>query len=781
MEGALAALLRRRWLALGAALVIAIALGAASSRLIVRNDLAVWFVEGDPALESYLSFRERFGSDEVVVLALQPPAARASGAQRTGIDAARLARLDLLVRKLAADPDVERTAALSSAVTTDTEGVLGPVVQGEVGEDDAARAALALERSRLARQLAGEDEALLVWLWMKRDAGFDARRGAAYARLREVVAGALAGSDETVSWAGGGLVWDELNRATEQEGAAFIGLAYLIVLFALILATRRAAWTFAAIAVVTLADTCLFGVIALSGTPLNAVTVALPTLVMVLGVANVLHLTFALERLEGEARTDRAAIARTMAGVAVPAAFNNLTTVIGFLSLSFATTAITRQVGVFSAVGVTFAFAFSFVIIAVMAPRALRRPRRPLLRRREELLARLTFPGFRPWRLAGPLLVGALVAGAAGTRVVVDTDTLGFLPDTHPLRASFSRVEAVAGPIIPVEIELRPASGPSSSPGQAPGPPSGSWRDPRFLRALDDARAALAAAPEPRVATSVADLIADSHAALKGLSASSLPASPEDIEGALAFLEASAPDAFAPFVDEKSGAVRMTVRVPVGTARHLVAEADRAREIVGRAVEGQATVAVTGYLPLYGRIVSTLVDDQVASFLFAFLLIFAAIGVYFRDVRFVVLAALPNLVPIAVVFGSMTALSIRLDVATMTVASTILGIVVDDTVHTLHRLRAGLRAGLALEEAIAGALRHAGVANLTSNLILVAGFVVLALAPVKTVSSVGVLSAIAVAAALATDVILLPPLARILYARAPLPGAPPTAQGRAPE
>lgn len=754
-------------------------LGAASARLVVRNDLAVWFVEGDPALTSYLSFRERFGSDELVVLALEQEREDDRG-RRTVLDAERLATVDALVRAVAADPDVERVMALPAAVTTDADGVLGTVVQGEVGDDDVARARLALERSTLARSLVGkagaEDTTLLVWLWMKRDPGFDARRSQAYERLRSIVDGSLAGRGERVSWAGGGLVYDALNRATEQEGAAFIGLAYLIVLLALVVATRRVVWTLAAMIVVTLADTCLFGVIALTGTPLNAVTVALPTLVMVLAVADILHLALALERLEGDARRDQGAIARAMAEVAAPALFNNFTTLAGFLSLSFATTAITRQVGVFSAVGVAFAFVFSFLVVAAAAPRALRRDRRrPLLARREALLGKLTFSGWRPWRLAGPLLVGAVVAGIAGTRVDVDTDTLGFLPDAHPLVASFAHVEAVAGPIIPVEIEVRPVTEPGApgAPGVSGASAADGWNRLAFLRALDTARAELAGAARPRVATCVADVVADTHAALMGLAAPTLPTTDEEVAGAIAFLAAAAPEALAPFVDERTGAVRMTVRVPVGTARALVEEAEAARTIVAAAVGAAGEVSVTGYLPLYGRIVSTIVDDQVASFLVAFLLIFVAIGLYFRDARFVVLAAVPNLVPVAVVFGAMTALGIRLDVATMTVASTILGIVVDDTVHTLHRLRGGLREGLGLEDAIGRALRDAGVANLTSNLVLIAGFVVLAAAPVKTVSSVGVLSAIAIAAALATDVVLLPPLARIVFARARLPGAGP--------
>lgn len=61
---------KKRWwvlLAVGLSCVVA-ARGAL--QVGVDNSLEIWFVEDDPALETYQEFQEEFGSDEVVVLAL---------------------------------------------------------------------------------------------------------------------------------------------------------------------------------------------------------------------------------------------------------------------------------------------------------------------------------------------------------------------------------------------------------------------------------------------------------------------------------------------------------------------------------------------------------------------------------------------------------------------------------------------------------------------------------------------------------------------------------------
>ena len=56
-------------LAVLVAITIPLALGA--SRTQVRNSLASWFVAGDPAFEEYKNFQQEFGSDEVILVALE--------------------------------------------------------------------------------------------------------------------------------------------------------------------------------------------------------------------------------------------------------------------------------------------------------------------------------------------------------------------------------------------------------------------------------------------------------------------------------------------------------------------------------------------------------------------------------------------------------------------------------------------------------------------------------------------------------------------------------------
>ena len=170
-----------------------------------------------------------------------------------------------------------------------------------------------------------------------------------------------------------------------------------------------------------------------------------------------------------------------------------------------------------------------------------------------------------------------------------------------------------------------------------------------------------------------------------------------------------------------------------------------------------------GYLPLNWTMVARLVKDQMRSFVLAFLLVFVVVALALRSFRMVIAAAVANLIPVLLTFGVMGAFGIRLDVATVTIAAAVLGIVVDDTIHLLWALRRALSSHEDVEEAIRSAISTSGAAIARTTLVFTVGFCVIACSAVHSVAAVGGLTAVAVAAAFVTDVCLLPVLVVWMY------------------
>ena len=747
-------LLRFRWLVCAAVVAGAVALSLPAAHLQVRNDMETWFVQGDPALQTYLQFRETFGTDEVFVVAIE-----GKGSPTT---AGRLQRLDAMTTKIAAIDGIERVSSLTNALSSTDDGSgtkLSRVVEGKVETDDVARATAALTSGGLAaRFVAPDGTTAIVMGWLRQGPNLDARRGAILTSTRHIIDDALAGTAEQSHIAGAGVVYDALNALTETDGAAFIGAAYLIVLIAVLLATRRILWTVVALVAVSLADMALFGIIALSGHALNAVTITLPTLVMVLGVANVIHIASHLDAHPRTRTPSLEDIARDLADVVKPIAFNALTTSSGFIALIFATMSVTKEFGAFSAIGVLLSLVTTVALVVAWAPYSMQRGRARPAHDPDIGLGRIMSAAIRRPRavLIGALAVTAVLA-AGTTRLIVDTYTLGFLPDSHLVVRDAHRVQELVGPFIPLEISLQA------------GEPEG-WKQAGFLRALGRAEAKVRTLDEVGAPLSVLDVLRDVRAGLRGekTDVAWTPTTDEDAGGILGFLDVMGLTGdIGPLIGTDRRSARLTVPIGLGTARELTAKAREVEGAVRDVVGSDAAVSVTGYLPLYGRIVQSLVDDQIASFFIAFFLVFGIIGAFLRSWRLMVCAIVPNVLPVALVLGVMGWTGIRLDVATMTIAATILGIVVDDTVHVLYRIKLRLAAGDTIDDALAEAVHTAGSANLASNCVLMLGFAVLAFATVRTVGYVGLLSCIAVFGALIADVVLVPPLAWFLYRERP--------------
>ena len=93
---------------------------------------------------------------------------------------------------------------------------------------------------------------------------------------------------------------------------------------------------------------------------------------------------------------------------------------------------------------------------------------------------------------------------------------------------------------------------------------------------------------------------------------------------------------------------------------------------------------------------------------------------------------------------------------TVMVATVALGLVVDDTCHFLVRLRAFVRGGMDLPDAIALTMDQTGRPIISTGLILAAGFSILLWGTFTPTWCFGLVSAFVILVALAADLLVLP-------------------------
>ena len=120
------------------------------------------------------------------------------------------------------------------------------------------------------------------------------------------------------------------------------------------------------------------------------------------------------------------------------------------------------------------------------------------------------------------------------------------------------------------------------------------------------------------------------------------------------------------------------------------------------------------------------------------------------------IAMIPNIFPIVLVFGAMGWLGIKVDIGIMMTASVALGVAVDDTVHFLFWFRRGASEDWRPPAATQLAYQRCARAMLQTTLIGGFGLAVFAVSTFTPTQQFGILMLTLLAAALVGDLLLLP-------------------------
>jgi predicted RND superfamily exporter protein len=176
-----------------------------------------------------------------------------------------------------------------------------------------------------------------------------------------------------------------------------------------------------------------------------------------------------------------------------------------------------------------------------------------------------------------------------------------------------------------------------------------------------------------------------------------------------------------------------------------------------------ATVDGTGAIYTVVGVVSKLIDDLLRSFGVAFLAITGLMVLLFRNVKLGLIAMIPNLLPIVLILGVMGLVGIPMDLNNLLIASLVIGIAVDDTIHFFHHFKMRLDATGDREASLTHSLRFAGRAMASTSMILCVGFLVYTGAHMTNLVRFGLLVAIAAVFALVVDIVLGSALIRAFY------------------
>lgn len=225
---------------------------------------------------------------------------------------------------------------------------------------------------------------------------------------------------------------------------------------------------------------------------------------------------------------------------------------------------------------------------------------------------------------------------------------------------------------------------------------------------------------------------------------------PENISGLLV----------APYFNAERDEARITVRVKE-TSRDLrraqfLRDLDKALREAGDLEPDQ--LQFTGMLVMYNNVLQSLFASQILTLGAVFGVIMLMFWLLFRSFSLALIALAPNILAAGLVLGIMGLLGIPLDIMTITIAAIVVGIGVDNCIHYVHRFKREFpldRNYLATMYRCHGSI---GRAMYYTTLTLVIGFSTLTLSNFNPSIYFGMLTVIAMAAAVIGALLLLPRL-----------------------
>lgn len=516
----------------------------------------------------------------------------------------------------------------------------------------------------------------------------------------------------------------ESARLVLRDQRLFSPLSFLVLGLILFLITRRIAGTLIPLASAGLTICWTLGLYSFLGLPLNMITSLLPPVIMTISVATTIHLY--LEWARGDHGTGNQRILNVLKKLNLPCLFAALTTVIGFLSLLLSQTPAVRTFGVFAALGVSVGYVLGTTFLAVclsyLHPKPVQTSGAFLSRILEKIAM---IPIRHPRKVVGMALILAAV-GAVGIPLVKNnTDLIGFLGPKNQLVRDTRFVEEYLTGTGAIELMVSKTDGTAFS----------EMADFAKVAAFQEKVKAL---PAVRHVLSPVDLFAAGGSGGPGGMASHLSAD--------------------------QGTVRMTVRCDSMGTRDGARLITDLRAIAAAEMGNAYRLREAGD---FNRVIvesNELATSQVKSFGVAITLILLSIGIVFRSFLYLILAILPNVTPLLMTAAIMGFASIDLSTGTAMIASVVIGLAVDDTIHYMAAFR-GIFDGGNCDEAIIATTRSSGFAIISTTLTLSAGFWIAIFGSFQPTVYFALLSGLTMWFALAFDLFVLPACLKLVFGR----------------
>ncbi|MFN4234525.1 MAG: efflux RND transporter permease subunit [Bacteroidia bacterium] len=547
----------------------------------------------------------------------------------------------------------------------------------------------------------------------------------------------------------------------QWELMVFISIAIVLIIIFLYVAFKALWAILIPLVVVFISVLWLLGFMSITNQPIDLLMTLMPTIMFVVGMSDVVHIiTRYVEELR-IGRNKRDALNITIKEVGLATFFTSFTTAVGFITLITIKIKPVQQFGWYMAAGVFFAFVVAFTLL----PSILLYLKTPRVAEKSihSVYWNKILRGLFVWiirnqkKIVSTFVLLVIIAFIGISKIEINNYILEDLRDSDPLKKDFVYFEENFSGVRPFELYLK-----SSDSSQ-------SLLSLEALKEIEKIQFFLETEYGTGFIVSPVTLVKTIYKALNGGGEAyyKLPESNEEMERVMAFIQKfKKRKEFASLISADNTEARITGKMHDMGSKNVAKKNQALEKFIAENINQKIiTAQLTGSAHLIDKNNAYLARNLVGGLSIAFLIIALLTAIFYRSYVMVLIALIPNLIPLVFIAGIIGFAGIYLKISTGIIFTIAFGIAVDDTIHFLSKLKLELDKGKSLVYAVKRTFLSTGKAIIITSIILCGGFLSLILSSFEGTFLVGLLISLTLLFAVIADLFLLPILIFAWYKR----------------
>ena len=552
--------------------------------------------------------------------------------------------------------------------------------------------------------------------------------------------------------AGSPIVTKSLQAALISDMSTFILYVIVTIALLLLLMFKRFSGIVLPLLIVVLTLISTVGSMALAGAPITAMTQILPSLLLAVGVGASVHLLAMFYKKYDAVKDKKAAIAYALGHSGLAIFMTSLTTAASLAAFSFSDIAPVANLGIFAALGVSYQLILTLVFLPALISLLPIKARQHSVDERPLLLDRMvhslgvvsiTYP--KTIVSIGALII--VVSLSLAATMQFSHNPLHWFAADNEVRINTETIDKELKGSITIEVVLDTQK-------------ENGVYDPVFLNTIE--------AVTEKIYTfkgenyfigkiiSINDVIKEINKALNENRESEyrIPQDRDLIAQEFLLFENSGSDDLEEIVDSLFSRTRISIKAPWVDSVEYVELMDELEILLNNAFEGTATVSITGTLPILSDTITKSIKSSIESYMIAFGVIAVLMIILLGSFKLGLLSMFPNLTPIMIGLALMVVLDMPLDMFTILIGAIAIGMVVDDTIHFMHNFSRYYSQTNNVDEAILLTVNSTGRAIFVTSIVLSSGFFVFMFASMTNLYNFGLITGVIVLVAMLADLVL---------------------------